>query len=61
MSKKLLNLKPFQETLNAGYCGPTSLKIMFAIRKIQLADLSKCAKLLKNLTVNRHTMFKNFD
>ncbi len=26
--KKILNVKPFQETLNAGMCGPASLKIV---------------------------------
>ncbi len=28
IKKKLLKLKPFQETLNTGYCGPASLKIV---------------------------------
>ncbi len=28
MKSKLLKLKPFQETLNAGYCGPASFKIV---------------------------------
>jgi ABC-type bacteriocin/lantibiotic exporter with double-glycine peptidase domain len=28
--KKMLKVKPFQETLNAGMCGPASLKIVLA-------------------------------
>ena len=30
MKKIMLNIKPFQETLNAGYCGPASLKIVLS-------------------------------
>jgi predicted double-glycine peptidase len=29
MKKIILNVKPFQETLHAGMCGPASLKIVF--------------------------------
>lgn len=29
MKKKLLNVKPFQETLYHSYCGPATLKILF--------------------------------
>lgn len=30
MNKILLNVKPFQEKLNCGYCGPASLKILLS-------------------------------
>lgn len=35
MRPKLLKLKPFQETLNAGYCGPASLKIVLGYYGIE--------------------------
>ncbi len=42
----MLNLKPFQETLHGGFCGPASLKIVldyYGINKTEqeLADLTK--------------------
>jgi len=42
--KKLLKLKPFQETLNAGYCGPASLKIV-----LNYYGVEKSEKELANL------------
>jgi ABC-type bacteriocin/lantibiotic exporter with double-glycine peptidase domain len=40
-----LNVRPFQETLNAGYCGPASLKIVLAYYGLDIAE-----KELANLT-----------
>jgi ABC-type bacteriocin/lantibiotic exporter with double-glycine peptidase domain len=36
--KKMLPLKPFQETLNASMCGPASLKIVLAYYGIENAE-----------------------
>ncbi|MBI2577354.1 MAG: C39 family peptidase [Candidatus Wildermuthbacteria bacterium] len=39
MSKKiLLNVKPFQETLHGGYCGPASLKIVLAYFSVEKSE-----------------------
>jgi|SRR5680860_46251 len=36
--KKTLNVKPFQETLNAGMCGPASLKIVLMYYGIDASE-----------------------
>ena len=36
--KKFLNLKPFQETLNASMCGPASLKIVLKYYNTEAAE-----------------------
>ncbi|MEI9966473.1 MAG: cysteine peptidase family C39 domain-containing protein [Candidatus Moraniibacteriota bacterium] len=33
-----LNVKPFQETLNAGYCGPASLKIVLGYYGLDVSE-----------------------
>lgn len=38
MNKIMLDIKPFQETLNAGYCGPASLKIVLAYYDIDKTE-----------------------
>lgn len=35
-----LNVKPFQETLNASMCGPASLKIVWEVSFDELAKLA---------------------
>ncbi|HBI16959.1 MAG TPA: hypothetical protein DDY52_02265 [Candidatus Moranbacteria bacterium] len=42
--KKMLKVKPFQETLNAGMCGPASLKIVLSYYKVEKGE-SELAKL----------------
>ena len=41
----MLNLKPFQETLNAGMCGPASLKIVLKYYSVEATE-KKLAKLV---------------
>ena len=36
--KKMLKIKPFQETLNASMCGPASLKIVLKYYDIEVAE-----------------------
>lgn len=36
--KKMLKIKPFQETLNAGMCGPASLKIVLKYYGIEASE-----------------------
>lgn len=36
--KKMLKIKPFQETLNAGMCGPASLKILLSYYGIEKSE-----------------------
>lgn len=36
--KQLLRVKPFQETLNGGYCGPASLKMVFAFYGVEKSE-----------------------
>lgn len=38
MKKKLLSVKPFQETLNGGYCGPASLKMVLDYWNIEKSE-----------------------
>lgn len=44
--KKMLNVKPFQETLNAGMCGPASLKILLSYYGVE-KDEKELAKLCR--------------
>ncbi len=44
MKLKLLKIKPFQETLGMGYCGPASLKIAFSYYGIERPE-RKLAKM----------------
>ena len=49
--KKMLKIKPFQETLNAGMCGPASLKIVLKYYGIEAAEkeLAKLAGVSSDL------------
>ena len=54
MNKILLDIKPFQETLNADMCGPASLKIVldyYGINKTE-KELAKIAGWKKGLGIN---------
>ncbi|PIU08386.1 MAG: hypothetical protein COT31_02830 [Candidatus Moranbacteria bacterium CG08_land_8_20_14_0_20_34_16] len=52
--KKMLKIKPFQETLNAGMCGPASLKIVLDYYGIEKSEkeLAKLCRHNKNLGVD---------
>ena len=54
MKKKILKLKPFQETPNAGMCGPASIKIVLNYYGIDLEEkeLAKLAGWNKNLGID---------
>ncbi len=54
MKKKILKLKPFQETLNVGMCGPASLKIILQYYGIDIEEkeLAKMTGWNKGLGVN---------
>lgn len=54
MKKKLLKLKPFQETLGMSYCGPASLKIVLDYYGIEKSEkeLAKMAGWNKDLGVD---------
>jgi len=51
MIKIMLRIKPFQETLNSGYCGPASLKILLSYYGIEKSEkeLAKLCKTKKGL------------
>jgi len=38
--RKILDLEPFQETLNAGMCGPASLKILLSYYGLEKSEKS---------------------
>jgi len=47
MWKKLLKVKPFQETLHGGYCGPASLKIVldyYGVQKSEREIAERCGR-----------------
>jgi len=52
--KKMLKVKPFQETLNAGMCGPASLKIVLSYYGIEKSEqeIAKLCQSDKNLGIN---------
>ncbi|PJA89124.1 MAG: hypothetical protein CO138_02135 [Candidatus Moranbacteria bacterium CG_4_9_14_3_um_filter_33_15] len=52
--KKMLKIKPFQETLNAGMCGPASLKIVLDYYDIEKSEkeLAKLCRHNKNMGVD---------
>ena len=52
--KKILNLKPFQETLNASMCGPASLKIVLKYYGVEATEkeLAKLVGWNKNLGID---------
>ncbi len=54
MRKIILNIKPFQETLNNSYCGPATLKILFGYYGINKSEkeLSKISRWNKDLGIN---------
>ena len=54
MKPKPLKLEPFQETLNAGYCGPASLKIVLGYYGVEKTEkeLAKMAGWNKDLGVD---------
>ena len=68
MRKKLLKVKPFQETLHGGYCGPASLKIVlnyYGVQKSEGEIAERCGR-DKNLGTNdaaikRAARFYGFD
>lgn len=51
MKKILLDVKPFQERLHAGMCGPASMKIVLDFYNIvkSEAELAECMGVTKNL------------
>ena len=54
MKKKILKLKPFQETLNKGMCGPASIKIVldyYGIDKTE-KELAEMAEWNKDLGID---------
>ena len=54
MKKIILNIKPFQETLNNSYCGPATLKILFSYYGINKSEkeLAKASRWNKDLGIN---------
>ena len=54
MRKIILNIKPFQETLNNSYCGPATLKILFGYYGISKPEkeLVKASGWNKDLGIN---------
>jgi len=54
MKKIILNIKPFQETLNNSYCGPATLKILFGYYGINKSEkeLAKISGWNKDLGIN---------
>lgn len=52
--KRMLKLKPFQETLNAGMCGPASLKIVLDYYGVEKSEkeLAKLCEYDKDLGVD---------
>lgn len=50
-NKIMLDIKPFQETLHVGYCGPASLKILLSYYKVDKTEgeLAKLCNISKNL------------
>lgn len=52
--KKMLKIKPFQETLNASMCGPASLKIVLKYYGVEAMEkeLAKLSKWNKNLGID---------
>ncbi len=52
--KKMLKIRPFQETLNAGMCGPASLKILlsyYGVKKDE-KELAELCRTKKDLGTN---------
>lgn len=51
MKRILLKVKPFQQTLNSGYCGPASLKILLSYYGVEKSEkeLAKLCKTKKDL------------
>ncbi|MFA5248350.1 MAG: cysteine peptidase family C39 domain-containing protein [Patescibacteria group bacterium] len=51
MNKTMLKVEPFQETLNAGMCGPASLKILLLYYGVEKSEkeLAKLCKTKKDL------------
>src|SRR3990167_6340765 len=58
MKKILLQVKPFQETLNAGMCGPASLKIVLAYYGVHKSEkeLARLCQHSKKLGVTNEQM-----
>ena len=52
--KKMLKVKSFQETLNAGMCGPASLKILLSYYGVEKAEkeLAKLCRIKRGLGTN---------
>lgn len=42
--KEILDVKPFQETLHGGYCGPASLKMVLAYYSVDKSEEKVAAK-----------------
>lgn len=60
MSKIILNIKPFQETLNNSYCGPAVLKIVFGYYGINRSEeeLAKISEWDKDLGIDDKSIKK---
>ena len=60
MSKIILNIKPFQETLNNSYCGPAALKIVFGYYGINRSEeeLAKISEWDKDLGIDDKSIKK---
>lgn len=56
----MLPIKPFQETLNAGMCGPASLKIVLAYYGVEKTEqeLSKMSGTKKDVGIDDHGLKK---
>ena len=54
MKKRILKIKPFQETLNASMCGPASLKIVLQYYGVDVTEkeLTKIAEWNKDLGID---------
>lgn len=60
MIKKMLNIKPFQETLHKSYCGPACLKIVlsyYGIRKTE-KELARITGWKKDIGINEQGIKK---
>jgi hypothetical protein len=58
MNKIMLDVKPFQETLHRGYCGPATLKIVFSYYGLEKTEqeLAQLCGIDKNLGTDDKTV-----
>ncbi len=59
---KLLKIKPFQETLNKGYCGPAVLKIILVYYGIKKSEekLARLVGVSKSVGTNDKSLTRVF-